>query len=358
MQTQPVKVIGLMSGTSLDGIDLAYVYFTYSGSNWAYSLLHYKSISYPKAWEQKLREAVVASAEELIKLDVDYGRFLGRQLTDFIAEHNLEVDLIASHGHTVFHQPHRGFTRQIGGGQELASATGIKTITNFRAKDIVHGGQGAPLVPIGDQLLFGQYEACVNLGGIANVSFRQQGKRIAFDVGMANMVLNYLANQVGVPFDDSGKLARKGTVCAKLLEKLNKLPYYQLPYPKSTGYEWFTAEVKPLVDASQVSVNDKLATCVEHEAYQLAQVLQTAIPQSGQVLLTGGGAFNTFLVERLTHYLPAAIQLVLPAPEIINFKEAIIFGLMGVLRLQNKPNCLASVTGASKDVSGGVVYWP
>ncbi len=352
------KVIGLMSGTSLDGLDLAYCHFYHSEGVWKFELVKSKTVSYTQSWEQKLQGAINISSEELLSLDVAYGKFLGAQANEFIKANKLEVDFIASHGHTVFHQPEKGFTLQIGSGQEIAIATGKKVISDFRIKDVAFGGQGAPLVPIGDQLLFGEYIACLNLGGIANISFEAGGKRVAFDIGMANMLLNFLANKLGKTYDASGLIARSGKVDRSLLAQLNSFPYFNQPYPKSLGYEWFLSEVQPIIEASAISIKDKLCTAVEHEAIQIGKVLKKEITEKGEVLITGGGAFNKLMVERIRDYTPSNLKIIIPDEATIDFKEAIIFAFMGVLRERDEPNCLKSVTGASANVSGGEMFYP
>ena len=352
------SVIGLMSGTSLDGLDIAYCTITKTEDIWQFDLLASDSISYDNNWLTRLKNAIQLSSAALADLDNEYGIWLGDKTRTFIEEHNVSADLIASHGHTVFHQPEKGITLQIGSGQQIANITGVKVVCDFRKKDVALGGQGAPLVPIGDEHLFGQYVACLNLGGIANVSFREDAKRVAFDIGMANMLLNHLANQVGKAYDESGLLARSGRIDQPLLDKLNELDFYQLPYPKSLGYEWFLSDVLPLFENSSVSVIDQLATAVEHETQQIGNVFTNLISDNGEILVTGGGGFNNFFIERLQHHTPDRLQIVVPDKHLIDFKEAIVFAFMGVLRLRNEDNCLKSVTGASQNCSGGEIFDP
>ena len=352
------NVLGMMSGTSLDGLDLACCRLKNINGQWQYELLATDSISYSEDWHQRLKDAIHSDIDEIDPLHQEYGIWLGEKAKQFLANHNLEVDFIASHGHTVFHQPEEGVTVQIGSGQQIANVTGRQVICDFRKMDVSLGGQGAPLVPIGDELLFGEYSACINMGGIANVSFRHDGKRVAFDVGMANMLLNYLTLQLGKPYDESGLMARGGKVDNELLEALNDLEYHKLPYPKSTGYEWFLSDVQKVIDKSNISVIDKLATSVEHEAVQVGLVLEQDLSESGDVLVTGGGAFNAYYIERLKSYTPGHLKIIVPKKEIIEFKEAIVFALMGVLRLRNETNCLKSVTGADHDSSGGDIFMP
>ena len=359
MDTIFYKVIGVMSGTSLDGLDLAYCHFSINNTGkWDFKLINSKSVSYTSELEYSLKNAVNISSEQLLLLDIQYGRWLGIQINDFINENSLEVDFIASHGHTVFHQPEKSITNQIGSGQEIAFITQKDVVCDFRKKDVALGGQGAPLVPIGDQELFAHYLACLNLGGIANVSFNKANERIAFDIGMANMLLNYLANLLGKAYDASGLLARSGTINQTLLDQLNNLSYFQQPFPKSLGYEWFLSDVLPLMEASEISVEDKLATVVEHEAIQIGNVLKDNLSTEGEVLITGGGALNDFLVERIDSYTPKHLKIVIPDKSIIDFKEAIIFAFMGVLKMRNEVNCLKSVTGARQNSSGGEIFQP
>lgn len=358
MPKETYKILGLMSGTSLDGLDMAYCHFYYNQDSWKFDLIQSKSVSYSDDWERKLKNAIHTSAEEILELDIEYGRYLGKLSAEFINENGLEVDFIASHGHTIFHQPEKGFTLQIGNGQEIAIATSLKVICDFRKKDVAFGGQGAPLVPIGDKLLYGNYIACLNLGGIANISFEANNQRVAFDIGMANMLLNYLANKVGKAYDKSGLIAASGNIDSTLLKKLNGLTYFELPYPKSLGYEWFLSDVLPLIESSELSIEDKLATAVEHEAIQIGKVLQKYISAKGDVLISGGGAFNDFMIERIKFYSPKHLNIIIPNNNTIDFKEAIIFAFMGVLNQRGEVNCMKSVTGTSIDVCGGQVYFP
>jgi len=358
MKKVTYKVIGLMSGTSLDGLDMAYCHFHRHFDSWSYELVQSKSVKYSSEWEQKLKDGINISAERLLELNLEYGKFLGNQAKEFINTYDLEVDFIASHGHTVFHQPEKGLTYQIGSGQEMAIESGVKVICDFRRKDVAFGGQGAPLVPIGDYFLFGQYVACLNLGGIANISFQVDNKSVAFDIGMANMLLNYLANQMDKPYDESGLIARSGKVDKPLLDTLNALKYFNLSYPKSLGYEWFLSEVLPIINSSDISVEDKMCTAVEHEAMQIGHVLRKEFDKIGDVLITGGGAFNKFLVERIKSHTPAQFKIVIPDAETIDNKEAIIFAFMGVLKDREEINCLASVTGALQDSCGGEIFYP
>ena len=353
------KVLGLMSGTSLDGLDLAYCHFWQDGNSWAFEINSAKTVAYESSLKSKLNDAIGYSATDLLELDHQYGDFLGKEAAAFINEDKLEVDLIASHGHTVHHRPDLGFTLQIGSGQQLAILSGYKVVCDFRTKDIALGGQGAPLVPIGDQAFFGNYSFCLNLGGISNVSFEQDGKRIAYDIGIANMLLNYISRKAGKEYDSGGSLARSGELNQELLDQLNSLDYYQKAIPKSTGYEWFQSEIIPLVEASSLEAADLLNTAVHHITEQISVQLKLhSGNDSKTVFITGGGAFNNYLIEMLAGKLSPLIEVIIPSNELISFKEALVFAYMGLMRVLGEVNVLSSVTGASKDSSSGNLFEP
>ncbi|MEM6380935.1 MAG: anhydro-N-acetylmuramic acid kinase, partial [Bacteroidota bacterium] len=325
---------------------------------WQYQLLLAKSLSYSTAQQTKLKNSTEIPADDLLSLDISFGEWLGQQARAFIDEHQLEVDYIASHGHTVFHQPERRMTYQIGHGQMLAQTADVPVVCDFRTADVLLGGQGAPLVPIGDQTLFSEYDFCLNLGGISNVSLDLHGKRIAYDIGPANMLLNYLSKKIGLAFDRGGRIAKEGTTDQNLLAQLRTLAYYQQPFPKSLGYEWFVAEIVPIFEVSALSIQDQLSTATEHIAEILAQDILHFNPKDAQLLVTGGGALNEHLMMLLQAKVHPYVKIVIPEKSIIEYKEAIIFGLMGAKRLSGEVNCLASVTGASQDVIGGRVFYP
>lgn len=352
------RVIGLMSGTSLDGLDIACCQFELEAGQWHFTLKQAESIDYPEAFRQRLKSSVNLSSVELLSLNNEFGRYTGDLVKAFLDKYSLEVDFVASHGHTVFHQIDKKLTYQIGAGQELANHTAQRVICDFRTLDVSLGGHGAPLVPIGDELLFTEYDFCLNLGGISNASFRHEGKRKAFDISPANMLLTHILIPTGLAFDKGGELARTGAIDQKLLERLNALDFYSLPFPKSLGYEWFCEAVIPVIDGSEAGIEDKLCTAIHHIAYQIAEALKPFAVAEARLMATGGGAKNHFLTETLQHYFGEAIELVIPDESIIDFKEAIVFGLMGVLRARGEVNCLSSVTGALRNSSGGVMYQP
>jgi anhydro-N-acetylmuramic acid kinase len=358
MATKTWRVIGLMSGTSLDGVDLAYVKITLN-RGYHFEIFKTKSVEYSELWKNKLNAAFSYSGEKLVKLDVDYGNYLGDLVCDFTADNGIEkLDFIASHGHTIFHDPDRGYTLQIGSGSHLSARTGKKVICDFRDQDVALGGQGAPLVPIGDQLLFSEYDLCLNLGGFANISYDNGPGRIAYDICPVNIVLNYYTRKIGLEFDDRGKLASGGRVNSRLLDRLNSLEFYKEDKPKSLGYEFLDKTILPLLEEFDLSMEDVLRTFVEHSAFQISkeinQIASVLNKEKATTLITGGGAYNDFLIKRIRELSTG--DIVLPSREIIDYKEALIFALLGVLRDQGEVNCLKSVTGASKDHSSGVVY--
>ncbi len=353
MQKNSSTVIGVMSGTSLDGVDLALLHFHFDGEKWTFEIGIAETISYDEYWLHELKNAVNYSGEKLIKLNQDYTQLLGNIIRSFIEKHQLKnIDAVCSHGHTILHQPQNGFTLQIGNLPEIAAICQQKVVCDFRVQDVQLRGQGAPLVPIGDRLLFSEFDYCLNLGGFSNISFEQDGKRIAFDISPVNTVLNFYANQLGFDYDDRGKIARCGNLDSALLLALNDLDFYQKTFPKSLGFEYVKEVVLPLIESFAITTEDKMRTFVEHVAVQIANALPI---KKGKILITGGGAYNDFLLERMLFYLPD-VALTIPETKILEFKEALIFGLLGVLKLRNEINVLSSVTGAKHDHSSGMIY--
>jgi anhydro-N-acetylmuramic acid kinase len=351
---QTYKVIGVMSGTSLDGVDLAYCHFQHENGKWHFEIKSAKTISYMNEWKEKLSSLHKKDALSYAVTHTEYGRYLGELVKDFSKD--FDVDFISSHGHTIFHQPEKGFTAQIGEGAALSAATHFPVICDFRTADVALEGQGAPLVPIGDKLLFGDYAFCLNLGGIANISFDKKGERIAYDICPVNIVLNKLASQKGSMFDKDGEMAKRGEVNQELLNQFNLLSFYSKAYPKSLGREHIDRDYFPLLNSSVISAEDKLCTFCEHIAIQISDAVKETSTADSKMLVTGGGAFNTFLIERIkTH---CKVQVTLPQNRIIEFKEALIFAFLGVLRWRGEINCLKSVTGAKRDSSGGAIYTP
>ncbi|HEY9004684.1 MAG TPA: anhydro-N-acetylmuramic acid kinase [Ohtaekwangia sp.] len=347
------KVIGLMSGTSLDGLDIAYCQFNRKDKGWSYSINKATTLKYPVAWINKLSSAQNLSGEELIALDVAYGKFLGKACADFIRRHSLKADFIASHGHTIFHQPQRSFTYQLGSGQALHVASGLPVVYDFRSLDVLLGGEGAPLVPAGDKFLFSEYDVCLNLGGIANLSMDAKGKRIAYDVCFMNMGLNYLAAKAGKEFDVNGTMAQDGEVNNALWKALAKIYSGLRKKRPSLGRELFEKQIKSLLDDESISLNDRLRTFTESSAAEIASVILSS-KEKAKVLCTGGGALNSFFILRLLELCGDHATLIIPEEEIVKFKEAMAFAFLGVLRVRNEVNCLQSVTHATRNSSSGI----
>jgi len=348
-----IKTIGIMSGTSLDGVDLACCEFEQTGEKWNFEIKAAETFAYSAEWKQRLARASGQTGIGLAFTNNLLGRHFGEMVWDFIKKHKFTPDFIASHGHTIFHRPADGLTLQIGSGAEIAAQTSLTTVCDFRTSDVALGGQGAPLVPVGDKLLFSEFQFCLNLGGFANISFDESGQRIAFDVCPLNTVLNALANQLDLDFDKDGEVAASGKVDEHLLKALNAIAFYFKKPPKSLGREWLETSFMPVLNNFNLDIPDKMRTLAEHFAIQIAAVAKDK--PSGKMLITGGGAFNRFLIERICYH--SAHQIIIPDPLIVNFKEALIFAFLGVLRLKGIPNCLSSVTGASHDNVGGAVYF-
>lgn len=354
MINENYNVIGVMSGTSLDGVDLARIRFDLKNGIWSFVIKETATVSYSEDWIKKLKEAIDYTENQLQTLNDDYTALLGDIIKTFIVKHSIvNLDAVCSHGHTILHQPQNGFTLQIGNLPKIASIIKESVVCDFRVQDVKLGGQGAPLVPIGDRILFAQYRYCLNLGGFSNISFEENGKRIAFDICPVNTVLNFYANQLGYDYDAGGAIAEKGIIIQELLDELNDLDFYKMSYPKSLGYEFVKEVVLPMIEKYSESAQDKLATFTEHIAVQIA----TAIKSKGQgeLFVTGGGVYNDYLIKRMKQLLPET-QITVPDDKTIQFKEALIFALLGVLKLRGEVNVLSSVTGASKDHSSGVVF--
>ncbi|WP_341216768.1 anhydro-N-acetylmuramic acid kinase [uncultured Wocania sp.] len=346
------NVIGVMSGTSLDGIDLVFATFDYDNA-WHFEINHAETIAYNNEWHQILKNLVLYTSDKLLQIDKDYTVYLSNVIKSFIQKNNIKnIDAICSHGHTALHQPNEKLTYQIGNQPNIAKLLNNKVVCDFRVQDVNLGGQGAPLVPIGDKLLFSEYDYCINLGGFANVSYEAENKRIAFDICPINIVLNHYVKQLGFDYDDEGKIASTGTINNKLLKQLNALDFYKEIPPKSLGLEWVNSHVFSLINSYNLEVKDVLRTFVEHAAIQIANIIGKE--NQKLVLMTGGGVYNKFLIERVKQH--SKNKIIIPSKTIIEFKEALIFGFLGVLKLRDEINCLQSVTGAKKDHSSGEIY--
>ncbi len=342
-----------MSGTSLDGMDIIYVNFMLKNS-WSFTIRYAETLPYDTSWKSRLKELTDKTRTEIEAIDIEYSKYLGDKINAFIEKHEItNIDFISSHGHTALHQPEKNLTLQIGNLQDIANITNTKVICDFRVQDVKFGGQGAPLVPVGDRLLFYDYEFCLNLGGFANVSFESNTDRVAFDVCPVNIVLNHYVSKLNLEYDDKGKIAESGIINFNLLERLNQLQFYKQSPPKSLGLEWVQYHIFPIIDNYAIGIKDILRTFVEHCAMQISKILNV---ENSSVLITGGGAYNTFLIRRIKELSVA--NIIIPSSEIVEFKEALIFGFLGVLKERDEINCLKSVTGAKTDHSTGKILLP
>lgn len=348
------RILGVMSGSSLDGADLACCRFEYLNGRWDYFIEAAETVPYSDEWKAKLLQSMDMSGHELMLLHFRYGRYLGDLCRNFNDRHGTDPQYISSHGHTVFHRPDIKLTFQLGSGPAMAASSGLPVISDFRSADVEKGGQGAPLVPAGDKLLFGEYEYCLNLGGIANISVDKDGLRIAHDICPVNMVLNHLAMQAGRSFDIDGIISRSGKIDRELLQMLDKVPWYTKRPPKSLGREYVTEHFLNIIDGSDLSTEDKMRTYSEHAARRIGEMLKGT--EGTRALVTGGGAFNRFFMELLRE--KTSCRLVVPEAELVEFKEALIFAFLGILRLNHLPNCLSSATGAASDSSSGSICHP
>ena len=348
------NVIGLMSGTSMDGVDLAFCTFNKTDAGWEYELLQTKTYPYAQKWIDILSNIHELNASLVRDVDQELGLYYSQLIENFINDFHLVPDFISSHGHTAFHRPQEGVTLQIGNGDVMSSRLRLPVINDFRKKDVQMGGQGAPLVPMGDHLLFPEHDICLNLGGFSNISFLSEGKRLAFDICPVNMALNEVARITGSDFDPEGQMARSGDIHERLLQDLEFLDFYQVKGPRSLGREWYSKTFRPKMFAKKIPPVDLLATLVEHIALRISASLSEIDGDS--VLVTGGGCFNEFLIERIQYHSEKDLDV--PDDKLISFKEALIFAFLGVLRMRNETNVLSSVTGAPKDHCSGVIHKP
>lgn len=352
--------IGIMSGSSMDGLDIACIEFSQSKGKWSFHIIAAATKTISTAWIKSLSNSTELSAKDYLLLHCDFGSYCGEKVLGFLSENKIQnkIDCIGFHGHTTFHLPQKKMTHQLGDGAALAAITGIPVVSDLRAIDVALGGQGAPIVPIGERLLFSSYDFYLNIGGIANISIHQKDRIIAYDVCPANRVLNMLAILAKKKFDKDGKMAGKGIVNEELLKQLNALNYYSKGYPKSLANDFGTEIVYPLVRKFENNIGNALATYTEHIAQQVMRTVRRDGPKKeSRMMITGGGALNKFLVERLQYHLDRiGVEAIVPAVDIVNYKEAIVMALIGVLRLRNEKNVLKTVTGASRDSCGGALW--
>ena len=353
-----------MSGSSLDGLDIAdcTLHFADDGRvEW--KMHHSATYPYEPRWQLRLRHLHRETAFNFAKTHTYFSHYIAEMIEEFVEQHDLSPDFIATHGHTIFHHPDKRLTVQIGDGGALAAKTGYPVICNFRAHDIAINGEGAPVAPIADKLLFPDYDLYLNLGGIVNISANIDGRFVAYDVAPANQLLNALAETRELPYDDDGAIARAGTLQPELFDKLNRNFYYGMPYPKSLANQYISAKMYPVVERYPASLEDRMATSCHHIAHQICTAVDEIRKReqferkSYRMFVTGGGAFNGFLMEMIQQYCAEAnIEVTIPPPEVIGFKESLLMALMGAMRLNNMPNVLSDVTGAERDTISGAVY--
>lgn len=354
------RVLGIMSGTSMDGVDLAGVAFEHNHGSWRYTIEVSETIPFPEVWRVRLSKLNRQDALVYARCHVYFGKYLGELVNAFIKKHQWTPELVASHGHTVFHQPELGISMQIGDGATLAAECGLPVVCDFRSGDVALGGQGAPLVPVGDRLLFSEYDFCLNLGGIANISGKRDGKTMAYDICPCNIGFNRIARNLGKLFDEGGEIAASGKVDEALLADLNRISYYNQSGPKSLSREWINTTFWPLTKDRDLSNEDKSRTLVEHAAVQISRTLfdwvdgEEEALKGKRMLVTGGGTLNDFLMSRIK--AETSVDIVVPDVQLIDFKEALVFAFLGVLRIRNEENILRSVTGASRNSIGGALY--
>jgi anhydro-N-acetylmuramic acid kinase len=348
------RVLGLMSGTSLDGVDIAICSFYEKKDIWNFQIQFVKTYPYDKNWKEKLKNAYKANGRELMELDRAYGDFLSEIIKNAISESGIMPDMVASHGQTIYHSPEKRMTCQIGHGANIAIGSNLPVISDFRSTDVALGGQGAPLVPFGDRMLFHEFHSCLNLGGFSNISFEVNQQRCAFDICPVNIIINDLVGRMGYEYDEDGINGSKGTLNEKLLSDLDELMYYKQEFPKSLGYEWVESQFLPVINNCDIYLNDKLTTVYYHIANQIGSVFNTYKLQN--CLVTGGGAHNNYLIKLLES--KTQTKIIIPDKNLVDFKEAIIFAFLGLQRFMNRINTFASVTGAVRDSIGGSIYMP
>lgn len=346
------NVIGMMSGTSLDGLDMVCCEFINSQGIWNYRIIRGKTLKYPPELLKRIKESLgVSNLEECKILHKDLGDWFALSLEKFINQNSLKVDLIASHGQTIYHNPDLKKTIQLGDGQRIADRLKCTVVADFRFEDVLKGGQGAPLVPIGDLHLFPEYKYCLNLGGIANISIKNDGMIKAFDICICNTGANFFAGEEGFDMDRDGAIGLKGSLNNELLDKWNSMAFQKKNAPKSLDTSFFYQTMLPLIEElSFISPADKLHTLYHFIATQVYNVVQN---DDSRILITGGGAHNKFLVSKISEL---NLNIHVPDRELVDYKEALIFAFMGLLRSQNINNVLASVTGATEDHSAGTIY--
>ena len=346
-------VLGLMSGTSIDGIDLVYANFVFN-KYWSFKILGSKTYQYNNDWQKILKNLSDKDLDSIKLIDKSYTKLLSKYILKFIDDFSIKkIDFISSHGHTALHDPLNSITYQIGNLKDLSAYIGLKVICDFRLQDVKLGGQGAPLVPVGEKYIFPEYDTLINLGGFANITIKSNNNLIAYDICPVNIVFNHLSNLIDLKYDHKGKIALSGKLNIELFNCLQSLDYYKQVSPKSLGVEWVNQIIFPIINSfSEIPLEDLLNTFSKHFASQIADNIKS----TGKILITGGGAYNDYLIQNIKDLTGS--EIIIPNSEIIEYKEALIFGFLGVLKDLNINNCYSSVTGAIKDHSSGNIFIP
>jgi anhydro-N-acetylmuramic acid kinase len=340
------------------GLDIALCTFDHHDDHLLWTISNGSTFSFPEKLLSRLANATVLSGFDLMQLDADFGVFIGHQVRQWAADHQVTADYIASHGHTVFHEPALGFTTQIGSGSHIAYATGMDTITNFRSADIAAGGQGAPFAPAADTKLFPGYDAYLNLGGIANINIRSEdGRHKGWDIGPCNQALNFLARKVGKPFDLNGDIASKGVVLNETVAHLVDIFPFDDGHPKGLSNASITSSWIQYLERSNENINDLMTSTVEAITTLILSHISPFTSKEINVLVTGGGAHNSFLMKSLKGKASSSnIHFTLPAKEIIDYKECALMGYLGYLTIKGLPYGIKEITGAQMDTIGGAIY--
>ena len=345
MKKTSFRIIGVMAGSSMDGLDLAEVSFELKNDRWGYLIHKTETIEYPTKLLERLKISSAENQASQQKLDKEFGKWISEQINGF---NESEIDLVAVHGHTVIHKPQNQISWQLGDGKIIANECNVPCITEFRTLDVQLGGQGAPLVPFGDFNLFSAYSACLNLGGIANISIRESGT--AWDICPCNQILNYLAGQKGLLYDMDGELARKGSLMEELFNKIQKDHFFEQHPPKSLPNNYLSTDL-----FENINIEDGLHTYCHFVAQQIKKDLLNVNP--GKMLISGGGAHNSFLIQLIRRQL-SEWKIEVPNEQLISFKESLVFAFLGLMKFRGEINVLSSVTGAAKDTSSGVIHFP
>lgn len=369
--------VGLMSGTSLDGVDAALVKIHEDEKGRIrYELIHFLTKPFSPGIKEEIEQAISLDQSN-VQLICSLNFKLGYELADAVkfvckeAAFPLEkLDFVASHGQTIWHNPEKmgpfvPSTLQIGESSVIAYETNCQVVSNFRVMDVAAGGQGAPLVSYTDYLLYNDPERNIilqNIGGIANLTYLPKGGTVndivAFDTGPGNMMLDYIASKYfNVPYDDEGNIARSGHVIPRLLKELMNDPYITKEPPKTTGREYFgTQYVDQIIERyPEEKKEDLLATFTHFVAESIGYNYMHFVGPVDRVIISGGGSYNTYLVELICANVACEVQVLEAYDENSNAKEAIAFALLGYQTLHGRTNNARNATGASKDVILGQI---